>query len=63
MGWSMVWMHPVEWMSWWAISWRGLVICEMGMLWHFHWMARMVWHLTWMTVRNFHVRMLNRHCL
>ena len=60
---SMMWMHPVERMSWWTVSWRGLVISEMGMLWHFHWMAMMVWHLAWMTVRNFHVRMLNWHCL
>ena len=63
MSWGMMWMHSIERMSRWTVSWWGLMICEMRMLWHFHWMARMVWHLAWMTVRNFHVRMLNWHCL
>lgn len=58
---SMMSMHPVVWVVWGSVAWMPLVVPEVPMILHFHWMTWMIWHLAWVRIANIHVRMLWLH--
>ena len=58
---TVVGLHSVVWMAWWAVTGMALMISEVAMLLHFHDVTWMVWHLAWVSRLNLHVRMLGLH--